>query len=99
MGIHNHPLPIATHPSPLTTQLAHSAPRILTTVSLPLTASLNFCTKGTRVWFFSFQKFAMWLRAKKSMAALATLQLNNAVGELPYDVVASTMGVRKETNN
>jgi hypothetical protein len=41
----------------------------------------------------------MWLRAKNSAAALATLQLINTIDELPYDVVARTMGVMNDTIN
>jgi hypothetical protein len=91
-----HPLDMAPHPNPATTQLAVNAPSILTTCSLPLTASLNFCTKGIRVWFFSFQKLAMCVRVNSSMMVFATLADINIDGD---SVVMSARGVMKDTSN
>jgi hypothetical protein len=97
--IHIHPCPMAAHRSPAPAHSAHNDPSIDTTCSLPRTASLNFCTNGTRVWFASFQNAAMCVRVKASINAFAALAENRNVGDEPYDVVARTRGVRKDTIN
>jgi hypothetical protein len=71
--IYSQPVPMTAHPTPAIAQSGYKAPNKLTTCSLPRTASLNFCTKGTRVCSFSFQNAAMWRCAKNNIAALAAL--------------------------
>jgi len=99
LHIYIHPLPIAPQPSPATPHAALSAPSIRTTCSLPLTASLNFCTKGTRVCTDSFQKFAMCVRANNSMTVFAALAVMRMFGFEPCDVERSTTGVRKDMSS
>jgi hypothetical protein len=94
--IYSHPNLITPHPAPVTAHAAVNKPSIDTTCSLPLTASLNFCTKGTRVCSFSFQKFAMCWRAKNSIAVFAAAAEIRMVGS---DVLRARMGVRKEIIN
>ena len=93
------PFATPSQTTPATAQPMLNVPNNKTTFSLPRIASLNFSTKGIRVCWLSFQKFAMCVRARNVAAAFARAAPMSILGVWKTGIAMRAVDVRKLTSS